>query len=109
MSTMTFNGHIAEIDIDADSGLLSGVVLNTRATLHFAGRTVDELRAAFKDTIEDYTDWCRSEGEEPEKPYSGTLSLRLGPNLHRRLAILAARERKSISAVIKGALEKVAG
>ena len=105
---MTQEGYIAEIDIDPDSGLLSGFVLNTRATLHFAGRTVDELREAFRDTIDEYRDWCRAEGEEPEKPYSGTLSLRIDPDLHRRLAIKAALEHKSINALINGALEKVA-
>ena len=105
---MTFEGYVAEIEVDADSGLLNGIVLNTRATLHFAGRTVDELRAAFKDTIDEYRDWCKSEGEQPEKPWSGKLSLRLSPDLHRRLAMLAARERKSINAFISGALEKVA-
>ena len=108
MTTMTHDGYVAEIDIDADSGVLSGIVLNTRATLHFAGRTVDELRAAFKDTVDEYRDWCLAEGEEPEKPYSGTLSLRIDPALHRRLATKAALERVSINALISGALEKVA-
>ena len=108
MNTMTHEGYVAEIDIDAESGVLSGIVLNTRATLHFSGRTVDELRAAFKDTVDEYRDWCKAEGEEPEKPYSGTLSLRIDPALHRRLATKAALERQSINAFISGALEKVA-
>jgi predicted HicB family RNase H-like nuclease len=80
-------------------------VLNTRATLYFAGRTVEELRTAFTDTIEDYRDWCKAEGKEPEKPYSGTLSLRIAPELHRRVAALAVRKGKSINAVIGEALE----
>jgi predicted HicB family RNase H-like nuclease len=107
MTTMTHDGYIAEITLDEDSGLLSGIVLNTRATLHFAGRTVEELKAAFTDTIEDYRDWCRAEGKEPEKPYSGTLSLRIPPELHRRVAAKAAQEGKSINAVIGEALERV--
>jgi predicted HicB family RNase H-like nuclease len=107
MNTMTHDGYIAEISLDEETGLLSGLVLNTRATLHFAGRTVEELKAAFTDTIEDYRDWCTAEGKEPEKPYSGTLSLRIAPDLHRRVAALAAREGKSINAVIGEALEGV--
>ncbi len=108
MNTMTHDGFLAEIDIDADGGMLSGIVLNSRATLHFAGRTVDDLRVAFRDTIDEYRDWCRAEGEEPEKPYSGNLSLRLDPDLHRRLAVKAASEHKSLNALIGEALEKVA-
>jgi predicted HicB family RNase H-like nuclease len=108
MTTMTHDGYIAEIGLDEEAGLLSGVVLNTRATLHFTGRTVEELKAAFVDTIEDYREWCRAEGREPEKPYSGTLSLRIPPDLHRRVAAKAAQEGKSINAVIGEALERMA-
>lgn len=108
MTTMTHDGYIAEIDLDQEAGLLSGVVLNTRATLHFAGRTVDELRRAFADTIADYRDWCRERGVEPEKPYSGTLSLRITPELHRRIAEKAAQSGESINQFIAHRLEEVA-
>ena len=108
MNTMIHEGYIAEVSLDEDSGLLSGIVLNTKATLHFAGKTVVELKTAFKDTIEDYKDWCKLEGKEPEKPYSGTLSLRIPPDLHRRIASKAAQQGKSINTVIGEALEKVA-
>ena len=108
MTTLTHEGYIAEITLDEGAGLLSGVVLNTRATLHFAGRTVGELKAAFADTIADYRDWRQAENKEPEKPYSGTLSLRIPPDLHRRIAAKAAAEGKSINAVIGEALEQVA-
>jgi predicted HicB family RNase H-like nuclease len=97
MNTMTHDGYSADISLDEEAGLLSGIVLNTRATLHFAGRRVEELKSAFTDTIEHYRDWCKAEGKEPEKPYSGTLSLRIAP--------LAVRKGKSINAVIGEALE----
>lgn len=107
MSTMTHEGYIAEIDLDQDKGLLSGVVLNTCATLHFAGRSVEELRAAFADTIADYREWCRERGVEPEKPYSGALSLRLDPDLHRRVAERALKQGESINQFILERLEEV--
>jgi predicted HicB family RNase H-like nuclease len=108
MNTMTHDGYIAEISLDEEAGLLSGVVLNTKATLHFTGKTVEDLKAAFAETIQDYQDWCKAEGKEPEKPYSETLSLRIPPDLHRRLASKAARDGKSINSVIGKVLEKVA-
>src|SRR6266545_7531662 len=100
MTTMTHEGYIAEIDLDQDAGLMNGVVLNTRATLHFAGRTVDDLRQAFADTIADYRNWRQERGAEPEKPYSGTLSLRIPPELHRRIAEKAAQSGESINQFI---------
>jgi predicted HicB family RNase H-like nuclease len=107
MSTMTHEGYIAEINVDQDAGLLSGIVLNTRATLHFTGRSVEELRQAFADTLADYREWCKQRGSEPEKPYSGTLSLRIAPELHRRVAERAAKAGESINQFIAERLEEV--
>jgi predicted HicB family RNase H-like nuclease len=42
------------------------------------------------------------------QPYSGTLSLRIPPELHRRVTAKTAREGKTIDAVIGEALERVA-
>jgi predicted HicB family RNase H-like nuclease len=108
MNTMNHLGYIATLEIDEETGVISGIVANVRATLHFQGNTVAEVRAAFVDTIEDYREWCASEGREPEKPYSGTLSLRLPPELHRKVAAAAAMAGKSVNGFIAETLQAVA-
>lgn len=106
MTTMHHEGYIATIDLDEDAGLFHGEVVNTRDVLTFQGRTLDELRAAFADTIADYVDWCKERGKEPERPYSGNFSLRISPELHRRVAAAAARTGKSINGYVADALER---
>jgi predicted HicB family RNase H-like nuclease len=108
MSTIMNEGYVAEIDIDQNARLLSGIVLNTRATLHFTGNSVDELRQAFADTIADYREWCKERGVEPERPYSGKLSLRIAPELHRRVAEQAAKAGESINQFISERLGEMA-
>jgi len=90
-------GFIAEVSYEDGDALMHGSTVNTRAVLHFAGKTVDELKAAFADTIDDYREWCKERGVEPEKPYSGTLSLRIDSELHRRIAEKAAQAGESSS------------
>jgi predicted HicB family RNase H-like nuclease len=108
MTTMNHDGYVATIELDEDAGILHGRVINTRAILTFEGRSVDELKAAFSETIDDYKEWCRERGVEPDRPYSGTLSLRLSPDLHRRIAEAAAREGESINAFVADALARIA-
>jgi predicted HicB family RNase H-like nuclease len=108
MTTMHHEGYIATIDLDEDAGLFHGEVVNTRDVLTFQGRTLDELRTAFADTVADYVDWCKEWGKEPERPYSGNFMLRLSPELHRRVAAAAARTGKSINGYVADALERVA-
>jgi len=40
---------------------------------------------------------CRREGLDPEKPFSGKVTLRLPPVLHRRVAIKAASRKESMN------------
>lgn len=102
------NGFVAEVGYEDGDRLMHGSVINTRAVLHFAGGNIEELRQAFADTIADYRYWCKERGVEPEKPYSGTLSLRIAPELHRRIAERAAKAGESINQFIAGHLEEVA-
>ena len=88
--------------------MFHGEVVNTRDVLTFQGRTLDELKAAFADTVADYVEWCREIGKEPERPYSGNFTVRVSPELHRRIAAAAAREGKSVNAFVASTLERVA-
>ncbi len=53
--------------------------------IEYKGESVDELRKAFTDSVEDYLEFCSERGEEPEKPYSGKFLVRVGPELHKTL------------------------
>ncbi|HEU0155478.1 MAG TPA: type II toxin-antitoxin system HicB family antitoxin [Stellaceae bacterium] len=108
MTTMAYDGYVATIELDEDAGLFHGEVINTRDVLTFQGRTFDELKTAFAETVADYREWCRQRGKEPERPYSGNFSLRLSPELHRRVATAAARSGKSVNAFVAEALERLA-
>jgi len=107
MTTMTHDGYLATVELDEEAELFHGEIVNTRDVLTFQGRTLDELRSAFADTIADYVAWCRERGKEPERPYSGNFTVRLPPELHRRIASTAARQRKSLNAFVADALERV--
>jgi predicted HicB family RNase H-like nuclease len=108
MTTMTHDGYIATIELDDGAGLFHGEIINTRDVLTFQGRTLDELRAAFADTIADYVVWCEQRGKPPERPYSGHFTVRLPPELHRRIATAAARHGKSVNSFVSETLDRVA-
>ena len=80
MSTMTRGGYEATIEFDEEAGLFHGEVINTRDVPTFQGQTLDELKVVFADAIADYIDWCRERGKEPQRPYSGSFTLRSPPS-----------------------------
>lgn len=97
---MTYKGYEAVAEFDEDAGIFSGEVINTRDVITFQGASVKELTKAFKDSVDDYLEFCAKRKEAPEKPFSGTLSLRLPPEVHRRIALEAKRQSKSINSYI---------
>ena len=74
--------------------------------LEFYGRTPDELRQEFKNSVEEYLAWCAEEGTIPEKTWLGKLTLRLDDNLRRRLAVVAAAHDESINSWVTSLLDR---
>jgi predicted HicB family RNase H-like nuclease len=70
------------------------------------GRSVEELGEASRDSVYDYLELCELRGEEPDRPFSGRLMLRVSPQLHRQAYTRARREGKSLDQWISEKLEQ---
>lgn len=100
-----YKGYIGSVEYDDEAGLFHGEVLNTRDVITFQGRSVSELRKSFKESIEDYLEFCSERGEEPDKPFSGKFTVRLDPRLHRKIYLRARAGHKSLNSWVREALE----
>ena len=87
---MEYNGYHAVVTFDDDVGILHGEVIDTRDVITFQGKSVDELRQAFRDSVEEYLKICAERNREPDKPFSGRVVLRMEPEIH-RAAVTAAK------------------
>jgi predicted HicB family RNase H-like nuclease len=103
---LKYKGYTGHAIFDDEAGLFHGEVEHTRDVITFQGRSVDELETAFRDSIDDYLEWCAARGKSPDKPFSGRVVLRMPPPLHRRLATEASRQGKSLNTVVLEKLEK---
>jgi predicted HicB family RNase H-like nuclease len=71
----------------------------------FQGKSVEDLRLAFQDSIDDYLEFCAQRNEEPEKPFSGKFIVRIPPELHRKIYTQAKLSGKSLNSWVSEALE----
>jgi predicted HicB family RNase H-like nuclease len=101
---MEYKGYIGIVTYDSDARVFHGDVANTRDVITFQGKTVDEIEKAFKESVEDYIQWCKEDGVEPEKPYSGKFNLRISPELHREIAIASIKMNISLNKFVEKAL-----
>ena len=94
---MEHKGYLGHVEYDDEAGVFHGEVVNLRDVITFQGESVDELRRAFRESVDDYLAFCAARGEEPEKPYSGTFTVRIPPELHRDIALRARMAGKSLN------------
>jgi predicted HicB family RNase H-like nuclease len=97
---MTYKGYEGVVEYDEEAKVFAGEVVNTRDAIVFQGVSVQELQRAFRKSVDDYLELCRSRNEEPEKPFSGKVMLRMPSALHRRIALKARRKGKSVNQYI---------
>ena len=101
----TYKGYIGKIDYDDEAGTFHGEVINTRDVITFHGRSVNELKKALKDSVEDYLEFCRERGEEPDRPFSGKFVVRVPPEVHREAFLKAKSAGKSLNAWVKEVIQ----
>ncbi len=94
---MTYKGYGCAVRFDDEAEIFHGEVTGLRDVVTFQGRSVDELKSAFQESIDEYLEYCKSRGEEPDKPFSGRFLLRVDPSLHRRLVELSSSEGESLN------------
>lgn len=96
-NSMTYKGYAARIDYDDDDGIFVGHIAGIRDRVGFHADTVDNLRAAFHEAVEDYLETCEKVGKEPQKAYSGKMMFRVSPDVHRKAVLAAELEGKSLN------------
>ena len=70
-NSMTYKGYAARIEYDDEDGIFVGRLAGIRDGVGFHADSVEELRAAFQEAVDDYVETCTKIGKEPQRAYSG--------------------------------------
>lgn len=98
--------YLARVDLDPDGDIFHGRIIGITDVINFYGSSIDELKAAFKDAIADYQDWCAEDGQQPQRSLSGALTIYADPDLHQRIIARAVAEGRSVDSWILSILER---
>lgn len=101
-----YKGYYSKVEFDEEAYIFHGEVINIRDVITFEGTTVDELKQAFQDSVDDYLKFCAERGEDPVKQYSGKFVVRIDPELHKSIAIEARKKGQSLNALVNDTLSK---
>ena len=88
---LKYRGYTTVIEFSAEDQMLYGKIEDIRDLVNFLGENAAEIEQAFHEAVDDYLDFCKDVGKEPEKPYKGSFNVRIPSELH-RAAVIKARE-----------------
>jgi len=97
VNTLHYKGYSARIEFDDEDEIFVGHIAGIRDVIGFHAETVSDLKAAFREAVDDYIETCAKIGKEPQKPYSGKVMFRINPETHRKAAIAAELAGKSLN------------
>lgn len=105
---MEYKGYLSQVEFDSEAEIFHGEVVNIRDVITFQGKSVAELKQAFRDSVEDYLEFCSERGEKPDQPFSGYFTVRLSPAQQRRIIFAAEQSGKRLDNWVAETLEYAA-
>ena len=93
-----YKGFTGVFEFDPELRVFAGYVVDLQDEIYFEGDSVEALEASMRRAVDHYLDVCAERLEQPGRPFSGKLNVRLGSELHRAAAVAAAVEGESLNA-----------
>jgi len=106
---MKYKIYYGSVHYSDEDKIFYGKVEFIRALVSYEGTDVKSLRKAFEEAVDDYIQTCKEQGKEAEHPFKGSFNVRVGSNLHQKVAIEAMKKGLTLNKYIVDVLEKETG
>lgn len=103
---MNYKGYEGIVTYDGEAKIFHGDVVGIADVITFQGTSVEELETAFRDSIDDYLEFCKKKKRPPEKPFSGRVLLRIPSKTHKEATIAAKKRGMSLNAYLREIIDE---
>ena len=107
--TKPYKGYRGSVEYSAEDGLLFGKIVGIRDLVNFEAAKAGDVEHAFQSAVDEYLADCEHAGTTPEKPFSGTLNIRIPSEVHEKLYLMACEGNTKLNTVIVELLSQQVG
>lgn len=100
---LTHKNYFGSVEFSADDNILHGKIIGIIDLVTYEGDSVENLKSAFIEAVDDYLETCEIIGKEPNKLFKGVFNVRTSRSVHAYLAILAERKKIKLNEVVNKA------
>lgn len=105
METLHYKDYEGSVEVSIEGRCLHGKLLFVDDLVTYEGKDFEELEVTFRESVNDYLAFCAEIGKAPEKPYKGIFNVRVRPEIHRELVVLAYHSQQTLNELVCKALE----
>lgn len=101
---LEYKGYHTKVEFDAESKVLRGIIEGINDYIDFESDSIQSITEEFHRAVDDYLEFCKEVGKEPEKEYRGSFNIRISSELHRKMALHAFVDGVSLNSEIEKAI-----
>ena len=101
---LSYKGYHSRVEFDSESLLLYGKIEGINDLVTFESNDLTAIESEFRVAVDDYLAFCEEVGKEPDKEYKGTFNIRISPELHKKLAIVAFKSGDTLNKAVEKAI-----
>ena len=107
MGYLKYKGYTGSVEYSEEDNCLFGKVQGmSKDAITYEGSNIDELRQDFEGAVADYLALCEARHVVPRKPYSGTFNVRVSPEIHSAIAMLAQEAGITLNTFVRQVLAR---
>lgn len=103
---LEYKGYYAKVEYSSEDKVLFGKIEGINDLVNFESESTEGIEKEFRNAVDDYLEFCKEVGKEPDKVYKGTFNVRISPELHKKAALVALKNGDSLNKTIEKALEE---
>lgn len=102
---LEYKGYHAKVSFDAEEEILFGKIEGIRDLVTFEADEMKNVKKEFENAVDDYLESCVELGKKPDKEYRGTFNVRISPELHKEMALLALKNGEYLNQTVEKAIQ----
>lgn len=105
-NTLKYKGYLTKIEFSVEDNILYGKIEGIRDLVTFESPSAEEIENEFHAAVDDYLDFCKQLGQEPDKTYSGSFNVRISPELHKKVSQYAFVHDTTLNQTVENAIAR---
>lgn len=101
---LRYKGYSARPEYSADDRIFYGKILGISDSVDFQSDNARNLEDEFHKAVDDYLEFCKEIGKEPQKAYSGAFNVRISPELHKEAVVFAKAKGVTLNKAVEQAI-----